>query len=175
MNTPKGRYAEGTAVSADRSLQEIKQTLRRFGATGFAHAEDETRVALMFVIAGGTDQERRVRFTMYLPAFDEKQFRPKAENQHTLLRTTAERTRARYEQEINRKWRALAEGIKAKLVLVEEEIETIEQAFWAHIVLPNNQTLYEATQPQIAEAYRTKQMPDLLPGLPARAAIEGKS
>jgi hypothetical protein len=48
------------------------------------------------------------------------------------------------------RWRALVLAIKAKLESVQSKIETFEQAFYAHVVLPNGATIYEQTHEQVA-------------------------
>ena len=53
--------------------------------------------------------------------------------------------------------------IKAKLEAVTAGISTIETEFLANIVLPDNTTAGEWMLPQIDRAYRTGEMPPLLP------------
>ena len=53
--------------------------------------------------------------------------------------------------------------IKAKLEAVTAGISTIETEFLANIVLPDNTTAGEWMLPQIDQAYRTREMPPLLP------------
>jgi hypothetical protein len=67
MSATKGRYAAETTVAADRSLGEIKRELQRFGADDFAVRENPAFVSLLFVIRSATPEERRIRFTMFLP------------------------------------------------------------------------------------------------------------
>jgi hypothetical protein len=81
---------------------------------------------------------RRVLFRLALPAGTEPQ---------------AERSR----------WRALLLSIKAKLVSVESGIETFEDAFMAHVVMPDGGTVSEHVGKRIADAYRTQTMVPLLP------------
>ena len=54
--------------------------------------------------------------------------------------------------------------IKAKLEAVESGISTVEAEFLANIVLPDNNTAGDWMIPQIDEAYRTGEMPPMLPG-----------
>ncbi len=61
------------------------------------------------------------------------------------------------------KWRALLLVIKAKLESVESEIETLEQAFYANIVLPSGLTVYEETRENVALAYSGGKVQALLP------------
>lgn len=67
-------------------------------------------------------------------------------------------------QENRRRWRAMVLYIKAKLESVESGIVSVEQAFMAHIMLPNRQTVSEFLQPQIESAYKNGEMPKALPG-----------
>lgn len=158
-------YAEGTKVTSESSLASIKATLRRYGATTFGQVEDEISVGLMFVIHAGSDRERRIRFRMILPDANDAKFLSNRRHQSQQGMSKTQIIANRRAKEENRRWRALALGIKGKLVLVDEQIETVEEAFYAHVVTPSGKTIYEETQPLIAEAYRTGNMPVLLPGL----------
>jgi hypothetical protein len=62
------------------------------------------------------------------------------------------------------KWRALLLSIKAKLVSVESGIETFEEAFMAHVVMPDGSTVSEHVKPRIETAYKEQKMLPLLPG-----------
>jgi hypothetical protein len=62
------------------------------------------------------------------------------------------------------RWRALLLSIKAKLVSVESRIETFEDAFMAHVVMPDGTTVSEHVRPRIADAYKNQRMVPLLPG-----------
>lgn len=150
------RYGADTTVSAQKSRAEIEATLRRYGATSFAYAEEGHRAAVMF-----TAHDRRVRFILSLPslATDEVQFTP------TRLKRSPQQAQRVLEQLTRQRWRALVLAIKAKLEVVESGIETFDEAFAVHMVLPDNTTVGEWLVPQIDEAYRTREMPALLPGL----------
>lgn len=67
------------------------------------------------------------------------------------------------DQEIRQRWRALLLTIKSKLESVECEIEEFEEAFLAHIVLADGQTVGKWMQPQIETTYQSGKMPPLLP------------
>lgn len=68
------------------------------------------------------------------------------------------------EQKVRAIWRALLLSVKAKLVSVDQKIETFEEAFMAHVVMPDGKTVAEHALPAIARAYETGNMPPLLPG-----------
>jgi hypothetical protein len=72
------------------------------------------------------------------------------------------------EQQARAKWRALLLCIKAKLESVESGIESFENAFMAHVVMPDGRTVGELVRPRIASAYSEGKMLPLLPG-PERA------
>jgi hypothetical protein len=46
---------------------------------------------------------------------------------------------------------------------VENQIESFEEAFMAHIVMPNDQTVAEILRPQIADVYKAGKMKELGP------------
>ena len=148
------RYAADTSVSQDRSRSEIEATLKRYGATSFMYATEDTRAMIGFRLA-----DRMVKFLLPMPD-------PKArEFTHTpargTLRSPAEAEKA-WEQAGRQRWRALALVIKAKLEAVAAGITTIEDEFLAHTVLPDGQTVGEFMQPQIAIAYERGSMPTTL-------------
>jgi hypothetical protein len=159
------KYAEGTSVSPERSQAEIQKTLSRYGATAFAFAtDDDLNAAAVAFKAHG----RQVRFMLPLPVRDHRDF---------LFTTTGQRrspagASTAYQQELRRRWRALAMAIKAKLEVVESGIVSFEDEFAVHMVLPDGSTVGQWLAPQIDEAYRTGRMPELLPGA-ERLAIEG--
>jgi hypothetical protein len=65
------------------------------------------------------------------------------------------------------KWRALALVIKAKLEATASGILTFEESFFAHIVMPDGRTVYEAAREPLALAYeRGGGDVPLLPGSP---------
>lgn len=114
-------YAEHTQVPVQVTQAEIEKLARRYGAKGFASAIDwkTNRAQIEFAL-----EKRRVRFSMQLP--DENAMQ-------------AQRAR----------WRALLLVIKAKLESVERGIETFDQAFMPHIVMPDGKTFGEIHLPQL--------------------------
>lgn len=135
-------YAAETRVPVEKSRAEIEHTLKRYGADRFMWFTEPNRAVLVFEAA-----KRRIRFDLPVPDGKDR----KAE----------QLTRAR--------WRALLLCIKAKLESVESKIETFEEAFLAHVVLPDGSTVAEHTRPRIAAAYDSGEVQALLP------APKGKS
>jgi hypothetical protein len=56
------------------------------------------------------------------------------------------------------KWRAQLLCIKAKLVSVDSGIETFEDAFMAHVVMPDGQTVADHVRPRIASSYKENKL-----------------
>ena len=143
-------YAADTAVTVERSRAEIERTLTRYGATRFASGWDEGGALIGFVA-----KDRRVRFRLPLPVRTEKRFthqKPRFSYSAPLPRSESAALAA-WEQECRSRWRALLLSIKAKLEAVESGIETFEEAFLAHVVMPDGRTVAESILPAIADSY----------------------
>lgn len=134
-------YARGTRVPVERSQVELERLLAQHGAQAFYRGFDSGRAMVGFRLA-----DRHVKFELPLPVPDEF------------------RSKQRHEQAVRERWRALVLTVKAKLVGVESGVETFEEAFLAHIVTPNKQTVYEHLKGYLATSYREGKMPPLLPG-----------
>ncbi|GEL75460.1 hypothetical protein [Myxococcus virescens] len=150
----KRTFAAGTTVAVSKTEAEIKDLLRSRGATRTAFAEEEGRAVVLFDL-----QDRRVKFTMPLPLPVHRSF---THDKRGKQRTQAAATRA-WQQACREKWRALLLTMKAKFVSVDNQVETFEEAFLAHIVTPSGKTVGQHALPAVAEAYRTGTMPPLLP------------
>lgn len=146
MPTEK-KYARETVVPAERSRQEIEQTLKKYGATSFGYGWQENAALIAFEFKG-----RRMKFVLPLPTATDLKYK-------TYSQSGRERELA---AEIRRRWRSLFLSIKAKLVVVDDGISTVETEFMGHIVLPNGMTTSEWMHPQLEEAYRGGKMPPLL-------------
>ena len=113
-------YAARTDVPVDRSQSEIRSLLQRYGADGFMFAETHEQAQLAFKM-----KDRRIVFRLPLPTRDEFS-KPGA-----------------WEQAMRTKWRSLLLCIKAKLATVATGIESFDDAFMAHIMLPSGETMSE--------------------------------
>jgi hypothetical protein len=129
-------FAAKTKVPVEQSRAEIERTLARYGAKNFAYFTEAGRSIIVFVA-----HERRIRFDLPLPIGE-------AEKDNQARR---------------QRWRALVLCIKAKLESVESKIETFEEAFLAHVVLPDGLTMIQHAKPAIEQAYKSGDMPPLLP------------
>lgn len=147
-------YAKGTEVSIGRSREELERLLRNRGATGFMAGWEEGNDYHMvaFRIA-----ERLIRLTVPRSWVDEHARTPTGRQR---TETAAQREA---EAEERRRWRSLLLVIKARLVAVDDGVETLETAFLPWVVLPNGQTIAEWIGPQLDTAYATQRMPELLP------------
>jgi hypothetical protein len=153
------RYAEGTTVSPERSQAEIGETLRKYGAQGFAYGWEDQRAMIAF-----RAHDRQVRFLLDLPHIDDDAFRWTPTKQ----RRKADAQRAAFEAETRRRWRALALAIKAKLEAVDTGITTFEDEFLAHIVLPDGSVVSDHVHAEIERAWATGTTPRLLPQIEGR-------
>jgi len=144
------RYAADTAVSQDRSITEIRATLRRYGADGFMFGEEGTRGMVGFRMAG-----RQVRIVVPLPDPEDDEF---THTETGRLRTASSAAGA-YEQAVKQRWRALALVVKAKLEAVESGIATFDSEWLAYLVMPDGLTVGDHALPAVALAYESGKMP----------------
>lgn len=69
-----------------------------------------------------------------------------------------------YEDEVRRFWRFPVLWIKANLEAVECGVTTLEEAFLAHMVLPDNRTVGALLIPDLHHVLTSGKMPKALPG-----------
>jgi hypothetical protein len=147
-------YAKDTSVSVSKTEAEIKAVIRRYGATSFASFETTLAAMIAFEMKG-----RRVLFKLPLPDKESKEFKVTPTGK---VRVPVQALAA-WEQACRSRWRALFLCIKAKLESVEAGIETFDDAFLAHIQMPDGLTVGEHVKPNIALAYEKQTMQPLLP------------
>lgn len=147
-------YAENTSVSAERSRGEIEALLRKYGAGRFGYLWEGKSAAIVFEM-----KNRRVKFVLPLPDPADNQFHQTPKGRWLKNPAAANE---KWEQACRSRWRSLVLCIKAKLESVASEIETFEEAFLPHIVLPDGSTVGEFIIPQVGDAYSSKKMPPLL-------------
>ena len=119
-------FAVYTKVPIQQTRNEIEKTVEKAGATHFASFIEPEAAQIAFRL-----KERNIRFKLPMSS-----------------KLTDQVKRSR--------WRALLLVIKAKLEGVEAEIETIEEAFLAHIVVggTGGRTVYEEIQGNLALGYQ---------------------
>lgn len=140
-----------TEVPISKSQDELRQMLMKFGAEQFTFGQGPDWAGLEFVHEG-----HLVRMRCPLRSYDAKMAsRP---HKKTLTPETWP------EAEGRRIWRVLVWSVKARLVAVDEGLETVEQAFLAHMVDPaTDRTLWQT----VREAIESGRMRLGGPGLPA--------
>lgn len=129
------RYAKGTGVPVVRTRQEIEGLLERHGASRTFAISDDGQATIGFVL-----EDRMVRFDLKLPKKDERRFWQTPTGLKREGVGAEDAARRAWEQECRELWRALALSIKAKLVSVENGVESFEQAFLAHVVTDDGRT-----------------------------------
>lgn len=149
-------FAENTVVPVERSRAEIERLLVRYGASRFGSMHDETRAVIAFEMSA-----RAIRMVLPLPKRDEKRFTHGGRYGYRISDAEAQK---RFDQEVRRRWRALALVIKAKLEAVESGIVTFDDEWLAHFVLPGGRTVGETVKPELLRAYESGQAPRLLIG-----------
>ncbi len=146
-------YAETTNVPIERSKTEIKRIIYKYGASNYQFAETDERAMVQFVL-----NAKLIRFVISFPPVDDPMF---SKTPRGRRRVNRQKT-SLHEQEIRRRWRALILSVKAKFEVVESGIESFEQAFMAHVVLPDNRVFADVAVAYLEEAYNTKKMPKML-------------
>lgn len=138
---------ESTSVPVERSQGQIRKLLSGAGASRLAFAEErddeggQRWAAVQFVVG-----LHAVRLRVPLKPVDESEVRAKLRRART--KTVDEIRDDLYEQEERRIWRVLAWNLKARMVAVDEKVETFEEAFLAHLLDPQTgRTIFE----QLAE------------------------
>lgn len=150
-------YASETSVSVAKSKAEIEDLLQRAGGTKFGVLTDDDKASVLFQL-----QDRRIMFEVALPA--REAFATRKVRGRT-VKNSPEQQQREWEQACRSRWRALALAIKAKLVTVESGIETLEEAFLAHIVVPSDGRSRRFADVAIAAIARAYSSPDGLPPL----------
>lgn len=121
----------GEPVHMPRAVERgVETTLTRYGADALLSGFEPGTAWVQFRAAG-----RIVKFAAPLPVRDKY------------------RTERQFEQAGRTRWRALLLVIKAKLESIESGIESFDEAFLPHIVLPDGQTVKRWLEPQIKVAF----------------------
>lgn len=147
-------FAEKTTVAISKTKGEIDGLLRKHKATGFGTFEEVGKAIVVFEMSA-----RRIRFDLPLPSESERRF-----THHARGMRTRDAALKEWEQACRSRWRALFLCIKAKLESIESKIETFDDAFLAHIMLPNGEKVGDVVRPNVEKSYLTQTMQPLLPG-----------
>lgn len=142
-------YAENTSIAIEQSIAEIIGMVRKAGADRIAQYEEPDRFTVSFFL-----NDRLIRFRVPLVT----EYKGPASYGNGRAVNQAEWIAQRNRQ----RGRALMLVIKAKLESVESEIETIEEAFFANVVMADNQTVYERVSEHVALEYDTGKVSNTL-------------
>lgn len=148
-------YAEKTSVSVSKTKADIEDLIQKAGAGQFVSGYKENMAVIGFSLAN-----RQIRFVLPLPDKQDQKFWFTPERR---TKRSEKQAYEAWEQACRSRWRSLYLIIKAKLEAVNSGISTIEREFFYDIVLPNGKTVGEFMAPQIETAYKTGEMPPLLP------------
>ena len=131
-----------TTVAVERSQSEIRRLLTKHGADRFEFGEAVDDEGRRWAAIGFKLNARAVRIKV-----------PHKDRDETAMRRKLTRARSKTlddlrvetdEQEAKRIWRVLAWNLKARLEAVEEQVETFEEAFLAHLLDERTgETIYE--------------------------------
>lgn len=130
-------YADRTKVTVSQSRHDIEALLKKAGAVRVITMDDPEEAVVMCMLSG-----RLIKFRVPIQAKAEDQIR-------------------------QARWRALLLVIKAKRESVESGIETDEEAWLAHVVMPDGRTMKEWAEPILQLAYEKGEMPSDPLRLPA--------
>lgn len=138
---------EATDVGVEKSQGEIRKLLHAKGAANFSFGEGVSD-GIEWAVVEFVHTDQRVRIQVPLKPVDQRLVSAKL--QRTRTRTRDQIVRDIAEQEARRIWRVLFHGLKARMVAVEEGVETFEEAFLAHLVDPvSGRTLWEQAKAMI--------------------------
>jgi hypothetical protein len=143
-------YAEGTAVSVEKTVSELTSMIRKAGGAQIAQLDDHDRFVLAFSMS-----ERQVRFTVSFDPPTHQRFAMKRVNQHYSQPATNQQRIDASAAHRRQRMRALLLVVKAKLESVESEVETFEEAFLANVVMSDGATVYDRVSQPIALEYQT--------------------
>jgi hypothetical protein len=133
-------YAKKTRVPVSKTEAEIKRLVMAAGAQSYVVMTSKRLAQVGFEMKG-----RKILFRLPFP----------------------ERVS---EQEERARWRGLLLCIKAKIDAVARKIESFDEAFMAHVMMPDGQTFAEHVGPRIEAAYKGENVP-LLPYEPKAREI----
>ena len=146
------KYAEHTTTPPQKTYEDIKKTLKRYGADAFLLGEDANHVSVAFRVKG-----RHLRFKIPFPP--QSDFRRAPNRWQDRFQEQQQKLR---EQAIRQRWRILLLLITAKLEAVDNEILSFEEAFLSDTPLPTGETVAEWADNQVRLVYETGKMPPLL-------------
>ena len=154
---------ETTTVPVEKSQGELRKLLAGHQASRFAFGEETDSAGVAWAAVSFAHGSHAVR--MRVP---HKPVDPRAVSRKLMRarsKTKADIEHELVEQEARRIWRVMAWNLKARLVAVEEGVETFEEAFLAHLIDERTgQTIYEQLVQDGRVELAAPLMPALMPG-----------
>jgi hypothetical protein len=137
-----------TRVPTSKSQDELRGLLRKFGAERFTFGEGtDPATALSWAGVEFVHADVLVRLRAFLRPASPAAVDELARAQKVAKSKAADQF---HEREGDRVWRVLVWTVKARLVAVDEGLESFEQAFLAHLVDPaTGRTVFEQIKPAI--------------------------
>lgn len=153
------QYASKTTVATSASVEDIRRTVERYGASAFGYLTESSpqvsRAAVTFVAHG-----RQVRIVVDMPDRQDREFT------HTPSRGAprdSSAAHAAWEQACRQRWRAVALLVKALLEAVESGIVTFSEAFLPFTIVPGtNETVAERIGAELEQALAIGGTPRLM-------------
>lgn len=134
---------ETTTVPVEKSQGEIRKLLASNGCARFAFGEEMDSAGLRWAAVSFAHAGFAVRMGVPHKPVDERALRGKV--MRAQRRTRGEIELEMVEQEAKRIWRVMAWNLKARLVAVQEGVETFQEAFLAHLLDERTgMTIYES-------------------------------
>lgn len=149
----EGKYGFSTRIPVAKSREQIEALLQKYQCTQFGWMTDSTTNVTTIQFRC---RDRLIRFTLELPT--PEQFAVRCFKSGT-RKLPPEHVALRHEKALRARWRAITQGIRAKLILVDYGISTFEDAFLA-------ETVDSESGMTVGELIRERR---LLPGLPPAA------
>lgn len=138
-------YAKGTKVAIETTDRQIKDMLRKAGATAYATFENRTSASIAFHL-----NDLNIRMNLSMPDPDDERFTMRKVNQHgAMAPQSASVAEKLWEQACKERWRALHLCVKAKLEAIDAGVETFEDAFLAHVQTDTGETIGQRIKPQL--------------------------
>lgn len=162
------RFAEGTPVPYEKSLQEIQRELERYGATGFLNYMDPRQV--FYAIGFQLPETGAFILTVALP--DPQKYPKDGPPLASKSQSAAEARKTHgnaWNQEFARIMRTLLDLVQAKFRAVSAGVTSFEKEFFTDLVIWNEQgqqtTVYEWYAPQVQYLKDNGLQPPLLPAV----------
>ena len=148
------RYAKGTGVSVERSKEEAKRLLMKYGATRYMVMDGSHVASVLFNL-----HERNLKINIPLPDREDEEFT------HTTGRKKARSSadsHKLWEKACRQKWRVLILLLKANLEAVEIGAVKFDEAFMPYFMTADGYTVAEKFLPTIDKTIKTGKLPKLL-------------